>query len=187
MASDCPRNGVLWLTPGLTLFPLSTPAGLVQPLVLSTPADTIGPALTGHPRVRSFLLSAILPFQAMSETRAFADLFALSLSTFALCHPVSKYRIRVLKHQPEWFIHPGSSVSQEHRSLITPLPCARNNPSSSNQGPVSSALPPCAPESQQLACACRPLKFLPMLVLSLPGRSFPASLQFFRFIAVLSI
>ena len=143
-----PRDGALWPTPGLTLFPLSTPAGLVQPLVLSTPADTIGPALTGHPRSVHFFSQPFFLSKPCQETRASLHFCPLSSSLQV------SYQ-RVLKRQPEWLVHAGSSVSQEHRSLITPLPCARSDPRPLTTSCQPGFLP-VRPSLSSSPCACCP-------------------------------
>ena len=170
-----PRDGALWPTPGPTLFPLSTPAGLVQPLILSTPADTIGPALTGHPRSVHFFSQPFFLSKLCQETRASCQLVPLSLHFCPLSSSLQISYQKVLKRQPEWFIHPGSSVSQpraqifDHATALRPAPPVglRITPVLSNRV-LSARLPVPPPESQQLALRLPPpLKFLPLLVLSL--------------------
>ena len=77
----------------------------------------ISPALTGHPRSARFFSQPSCSSKQCQETRASCQLVPLS----PLSPPSSSLQIayqRVLKHQPEWSIHPGSSVSQPRAQIF---------------------------------------------------------------------
>lgn len=157
--------------------PVSPPlAGPVQPLVLGTPSRHHQPCAHGAFPLCSFLLSAVLQFEAVSGDPGFLPTCS-ALSP--LSPPSSSLQIasqRVLKHQPEWSIHPGSSVSQPraqifaHAAALRPAPpVALGITPSSLTASCSAHLPlRRRPSLSSSPCACRPLlKFLPVLVLSL--------------------
>lgn len=144
---------------------------------LKHPSRHHRPCTHGVSPVCSFLLSAILPFQAVSGNWASCQLVPLSLHFCSLSSSLQISYQRVLKRQPEWFIHPGSSVSQlraqifDHATALRPAPPVglRITPVLSNRV-LSARLPVPPPESQQLA-----LRLPPPAEVSARARLVPAT------------
>lgn len=94
---------------------------------LKHPSRHHRPCTHGASPVCSFLLSAILPFQAVSGNPGFLPTCSALSPLLPSVIQSPKYRIKefLSANQNGSSIQDPVLVSQEHRSLIMPLPCAR--------------------------------------------------------------